>query len=375
MIIDSHVYCFEPADSPAGYASGEEHLKWVQASQAYHHQPAFRIRDRAPGPSDILDPDGRSDIANLPDLNFRINHARGRVVWEWQGEEYTKHFYPPNLRSCEFTAMSLNGEMDYADVDVALIHTNPMMGRGEGYVAYLSSCVERFPKRLRCMAPVDEYRVLTETDAVVAELDRAISHHGLHAVKFCPPLAYMAGDTPWDDGPFRPFWEAVVAHRVPVFFTLGSGPSEFRKAPESEQRRGYLEEQRLLMRWMERYPDAVCSITHGFPYRIFLEGKRLVLPDEVWEPFRDKNCNMEVCFPVRLGDVFDFPYREVWPVLESMVEHIGADHLLWGTDMPFQNRFCTYRQSRDWIERTCNFLSQDDLNLLMGGTAQRVLDL
>ena len=94
MIIDSHVYCFEPADSPAGYASGGEHLKWVQASQAYHHQPAFRIRDRAPGPSDILDPDGRSDIANLPDLNFRINHARGRVVWEWQGEEYTKHFYP-----------------------------------------------------------------------------------------------------------------------------------------------------------------------------------------------------------------------------------------------------------------------------------------
>ena len=31
MIIDAHVYCFEPADSARGYASSEEHLKWVQA--------------------------------------------------------------------------------------------------------------------------------------------------------------------------------------------------------------------------------------------------------------------------------------------------------------------------------------------------------
>ena len=101
----------------------------------------------------------------------------------------------------------------------------------------------------------------------------------------------------------------------------------------------------------------------------------LVLPDEVWEPFRGKNCNMEVCFPVRLGDVFDFPYREVWPVLESMVEHIGADHLLWGTDMPFQNRFCTYRQSRQWIEKYCEFLTAADRAAIMGGTAARILQL
>ena len=71
MIIDSHAYCFEPADSPRGYASSEEHLKWVQASHAVHHQPAFRIRDRALGPSDVLAPEGRRDLSNLPDVRFR----------------------------------------------------------------------------------------------------------------------------------------------------------------------------------------------------------------------------------------------------------------------------------------------------------------
>jgi hypothetical protein len=43
--------------------------------------------------------------------------------------------------------------------------------------------------------------------------------------------------------------------------------------------------------------------------------------------------------------------------------------------MPFQNRFCTYRQSRDWIEKYCGFLSEDDLGLIMGGTAARVLGI
>ena len=76
---------------------------------------------------------------------------------------------------------------------------------------------------------------------------------------------------------------------------------------------------------------------------------------------------------MRIGDIFDYPYREVWPTLEEMVDRIGADRLLWGTDMPFQNRFCTYRQSRDWIEKYASFLSEADLAAIMGGTAARIL--
>jgi hypothetical protein len=57
-----------------------------------------------------------------------------------------------------------------------------------------------------------------------------------------------------------------------------------------------------------------------------------------------------------------------------MVERIGADQLLWGTDMPFQNRFCTYGQSRAWLERHCG-LGRDELESLMGGTAARILCL
>ena len=377
MIIDSHAYCFEPLDSPRGYASGDEHLRWAQAAHASHHQPAMRIPDGSEGASDALDPEGKHDLESLPDVRFRVNKQRGRVVWNWEGREYTKYFMPPNLRNAEFTPFSLDCEMHYAGVDAVLLHTDPSLVRDS---SYLSEIVERFPGRMYSMAPVEEWRIIAEPDAVVAETVRAIQEGGLHAVKFIPPLCYRASSEGWDDGPYRPFWEAVVDLGVPIFFTLGSGPGDLAgvKRSKSEEQRGYLDEHRILMRWMERYPDAVCSLTHGFPWRTFLDEDRMAitLPDEIWEPFDNSNVSLEVCFPVRLGDVFDYPYREVWPTLSEMIERIGADRLLWGTDMPFQNRFCTYRQSRKWIEvpfADWAGLGEEQMSMIMGGTAARLL--
>ncbi len=371
MIIDSHAYCFGPADDTGGHASAAEHLKWVQAGQAGHYQPAFRLRDRAPGSSDILAPGGKWDLSSLADVDFRVDGPAGRVVWTVDGEDYTKHYYPPGLRNCEFSPDHLISEMDYAGIDAALLHTNPMLGRDN---AYQAECVRRFPGRFYSMAPVDEWRIRDDANTVIRELTTAIGEHGLHAIKF-NANGYMVSPEPWDDGSYRPFWEAATSLNVPIFFSLSTGPSGANWEASTEAHEGYLNEQQVLMRWMERYPDNVCSITHGFPYRSFLDGDTITLPEAIWEPFENPNLSIEVCFPVRVGDMFDFPYREVLPTMEEMVHRIGADRLMYGTDMPFQNRHCTYRQSREHIENHCTFLSEAELALIMGGTAARVLGL
>ena len=129
-------------------------------------------------------------------------------------------------------------------------------------------------------------------------------------------------------------------------------------------------------RWLDRYPQVTASVTHGFPWRDFLDGGRFALSDAMWGPFAGSTLSIEVCFPVRIGDRFDFPYRECWPAMEAMVQNIGAGRLLWGTDMPFQNRFCTYRQSRAWIANYgASFLSRDDVAKIMGGNAARIFAL
>ena len=376
MIIDSHAYCFASANSRAGYDDTQMHNRWIQASYAIHHQPAVRLSDRkiVPEAARALDPGARHDLDNLPDRQLRFDSAEGRVLWEFEGDTYTKYFYPPNLRNGEYTPESLISEMDNAGVDSALLHTNPMLGRGAEYSAYLSTCIARYPDRLRSMAPVEEYRVAADPDAMIAEVDGAIRECRLHALKFNASLSYLGCPDPWDDGPYRPFWEAVTTLNIPVFFTLGSRPASLRAGDTvADEEKSYIDELQTLVRWMNRYPQAVCSVTHGFPYRMYLKGNRVALPESVWAPFENPNCHMEVCFPVRVGDLFDYPYAEVRSVLQEMADRIGPERLLWGTDMPFQNRFCTYRQSRAWIENYCEFLSEDDMDWIMGKTVSKIL--
>jgi predicted TIM-barrel fold metal-dependent hydrolase len=357
LVVDSHVYCFR---GPRPAQMGD-----LQVWHALHHQPAWRIRDRATADSRrLLDPTP-GDPLRLADAAFRVDPVHRRFVWTIDGEDVTKQIFPPDLADLAFEPSSCIAEMDYAGIDVALIHVDRVLGWD---VAYLAECVRRYPDRLRSMAPVDEPAIPSAPDRVAADLVAAIREHGLHAVKFIPEYAYRAGAGAWDDGPFRPFWETAVGLGVPVFFTLGAAP-DFR-----DEREGYRAELAVLMRWMERYPDVDVSLTHGFPWRAFLDGDGLRLPEWLWAPFANPRLRVEVSFPVRLGDLFDYPYREVWPALEQLVERIGADRLLWGSDMPFQNRFCTYRQSHAWLDRT-GLLTADQAAAIKGGTAARLLGL
>ena len=167
MIIDSHTYCFEPGDSSRGYSSTQEHLNWIQSAHAQHHQPSIRVRDRNSCSSEMLGGSMDRNLDKLPDVHFGIHHQQGRVMWDHGKEKYTKYFYPPNLQNCEFTAHSLISEMDYAEIDLALIHTDPMLVRDS---TYLSECIELYPNRLRAMAPVEEWRIITETDSVITQV-------------------------------------------------------------------------------------------------------------------------------------------------------------------------------------------------------------
>ena len=271
MIIDSHAYCFEPADSPRGYASGEEHLRWVQKAQAGHHQPAFRLRDRVEGPSDVLDPN-KADLDDLPDVNFRIDKAAGRVLWDYQGETYTKHFYPPNLRNLEFTPDSMIGEMDYAGIDKVLLHTNAMLGRSNEYQA---ECIQKYPDRILSMALLDERQIHTDVDGVIEGVTTAIQRPRPARDQVRLGRVHRQRRAVGRRA-IRSLWEAVSTLGAPVFFTLSTGPARASEArPDAYGRENYIGELRILSRLMERYPDMLCSITHGFPWRVYLDGDRI----------------------------------------------------------------------------------------------------
>ena len=128
-------------------------------------------------------------MSDLPDVAFRADREAGRVLWTVDGDDHTKFFYPPALRDLEYTPHQLIGEMDYAGVDVVLLHTDPMLAR-DG--AFQAECVGAYPDRILSMAPVDEWRIASEPDAVIEELTENVTKRGLHVIKFIAPFAYTA---------------------------------------------------------------------------------------------------------------------------------------------------------------------------------------
>ena len=134
----------------------------------------------------------------------------------------------------------------------------------------------------------------------------------------------------------------------------------------------YIAEQRTLMRWMERYPSNTVVITHGLPWRAFLRGDDIEYPEAIWEVFTAPQCHMQLLIPIQMGGIWEYPWKQAERTIEECVQRIGADRLMWGTDMPMVARFCTYRQALDQFRVHCEFLTDHQRKDIIGGTAARI---
>lgn len=365
MIIDGHAYCFPPLGEANGFPTAQEHLRYLQREMADHHQPVWRLRDRVPGDNSMLaDPQDKT-LRGLKEVSFRPG-GYGRFVWTVEGEDYAKQYLPPYLTDLSHPPEMLIAQMDYVGIDRAVLHVNPIMGLLNDYVA---TCVQRFPHRLLGLVSVKEWEIEQDPAAQVAEVERAYAL-GLHGLQFIVNTRYRYGVTQsWDSLACRPFWDGVTGLGKPIFFTIGP-PCPGVTVGD------YLSQLKIWQGWLERYPQVSAVHTHGFPWRMFIQGNRLLLPDALFEPFRVSSAKLQLLFQISLGNVWDFPYTELHPTIEQLVETLGSDRLMWGTDMPNVERFCNYRQTLDTFRVHCKgIISDEDIANIIGNTTARLFNL
>ena len=367
MIYDGHAYCFPDLRGSGGFADRDEFQRHVQLAVAGmgHSREPWRKRDRAPADTNALADMSRGwSFDALEDAN--LTASRGRFEWTAASETYAKQLMPPSITDMEYDANILVAEMDYAGVDVAMLHRTAYLGIGNDFVA---SCVRQYPDRLQGLAFIEPWLVQPEPDACIARLDKAINRQGLSALQFMPMFlsAYEQYED-WDAPGFKPFWDAVAGMGIPVFFTL---------APRSATVDSYLDELGVLRRWMEAYPDAVVVFTHGFSWRTFREGDTMNLPDALFRevPSESPNFYMQLVLSVTLGARWPYPMPQFEPAMATLVKRIGADRLMWGSDHPFEMLHYTYRQCLDQIRNYDDVLSADDIAAITGGNMARVMGL
>ncbi len=363
MIFDGHAYCFPSTAGDGGFDDPEDFRRHLQQAMATHHQPVWRAGDLAPGDaSALIEADNWPSLDALKPSDFHAA-SNGRFEWTAGGERYFKQYFPPSVIDMSYPPDRLVAEMDYAGVSKALLHRTPYLGIGNKFIA---DCVAEYPGRLLGLAHAPEWKTHTDPAGSLASIRSAVEDGGLVGLQFLPPqLDLYNYSGPWDAPEFNQFWDGIAELGIPVFFSLKP-----RRDPAVES---YAAELATLTRWLNRYPDVQVVMTHGLEWRAFMSEDSLDLPDEVFEPFDHPNLHLQFLFPIALGAVWDYPMLQVMDAIKKCVTRIGADRIMWGTDMPIVMRFWTYRQILDHIRTYCDFLTQDELDLILGGTVARLL--
>jgi hypothetical protein len=126
---------------------------------------------------------------------------------------------------------------------------------------------------------------------------------------------------------------------------------------------------------LQRYTHTRWLLVMGPPVRLFANNGVWHFPPAVEKVYYHPHVQIEVMFPISLGGRWDYPYPEAQALIKDLCDRFGAAKLVWGSDMPMVERFCTYKQCLDYVLKYCQFLSAHDLDLILGQNCQELLGI
>lgn len=387
MIIDIHAHAFPFLGGPSGYDSVADHMIYFQKAAQWPPQPVRRLSDGSIVEDRSLWAswdDGNPTFEGAEQVDFRVGRY-GRTEWTKDGVDYFIQLCPPSLQEMTAPPEYLLAEMDYAGVDMALIQNPYLYGRLEEYI---SEMVRQYPRRFIGQAQI--YEPEAGSAAQLARLRRQVTELGLAGGVYYSNARFFEGnfEDQMDDAKFLPFWEEVSASGIAVFADIRANPT--RDGTKKPPLQLFMDQMRMFSGLVEMFPSLTCVLVHGVPMRIFRTSDSLVpIPDEIWEIWRKRNFHIELMFPVQVSypaagqgkwelsrsSQWDYPYREIHPMISDLYRKLGPERLLWGSDIPFMMRNCTYKQSIDYLVRYCDFISPSDMDLILGGNAARILKI
>lgn len=362
MIVDCHAHVFQDWAGAGGHPSAEIHRKYLQKVQTRTSARVYRSRDNKEFAGSALFRDGDNAWTGLKDVNFRVG-IYGRLDFTIDGEDYHSQYMPVGMQRIVAPPELMLAQMANAGVDHAVLQSGWGYGAMNDYNAFAQS---QYPDKFTAMLHVDEPRAYTNEN--LKEFDRAHKQLGLRAVYFAlDGYARYGFNTTFTDPRMDAFWSKVEAAGLPVFFEATAIP-DYTEA-------NYVSVMASLYQTMQRYKKIQWVLVMGPPVGFFGKSGQWQFPDEVLKTYKHENLLIEVMFPITWGGKWDYPYPEAQKLIQQMRDLFGASKLIWGSDMPNVERFCTYKQSLDYVRRYCNFFPQSEMDAVLGGNADKLLGI
>jgi predicted TIM-barrel fold metal-dependent hydrolase len=359
VIIDSHAHIFEKWSGPCGLPSRALHWRYLQKNLCRPAAGVFRASDGAPSEAAHLFRPGTNGWSGLrDDIDFRVG-PYGRIEFTVEGEDHYVQYMPVAMAEIESTPEFMLTQMTAAGVDHCLLQA----GFTYGYMNDYNALAQRhYPDRFTGLWHVDEARA--DQDCWLLEARRAIDDLGLKGLYYqLEHFSRYDFDVWFDDPRFDGFWALVDADRLPVVFEITAIPDY--------DRASCIEVFRRLSGLLDRYPNVTWVLGTAPPPQFFAHDGRWEFPEPVARVYRHERTLLEVCYPITWGGIWDYPYPEAQQLISGLRDLFGAGKLVWGSDMPNVERFCTYRQSLDYVRRHCGFLTPGEMDQFLGGNLAR----
>jgi predicted TIM-barrel fold metal-dependent hydrolase len=361
VIVDCHAHVFQHWQGACGHPSSAVHLKYLQKVVTRPAARTFRARDGVEvRPTMLFDPRDNS-WTGLADVNFRVGQF-GQLVFTWEGEDYCVQYMPVGMQELVCPPGLMIAQMINAGVDHCILQAGGGYGAMNDYNAFAQS---EHSDRFTGLLHVDE--AIADRPEQLAELDRAVGRLGLKGLYYAHDMSRHGYSRNVDHPDFAAFWDKVAGYRLPVFIELSSTPSY--------DRAGYLGNLRALDALLRRHRTTRFLLVMGPPVGYFAPQGRWEIPEEALAVYRRENLQLEIMFPISWGGLWDYPYPEAQALVRGLRDLFGASKLIWGSDMPNVERFCTYRQCVDYVRKHCDFLSTAEKEAILGANAAELVGL
>ena len=148
------------------------------------------------------------------------------------------------------------------------------------------------------------------------------------------------------------------------------------------EREHYLSQIQSLERVMDRFPELSVIVCHF--------GGNLVhpthpdytdTPEELHGLLETGRFYLEVGYVLAYENVevwgsdSRYPYPRQTSMMRRVYDRYGAGVLVWGSDVPWCYRACTYQQCLDSVREHSPFVSSDEMDAVLGGNMARLLKL
>lgn len=361
MIVDCHAHVIEHWIGAGGHPTRATHAKYLQRMLIHTVAATYRARDGAKADVKALTDPNDMGWSGLRDVDFRVGRY-GQLEFTVDGEDYYVQYMPVGMQEMVAPPDLMLAQMTYAGVDHAVLQAGGAYGAMTAYNGYAAA---QYPKRFTALLHLDEAMGGTPEGLVEVERGAGLGAKGIY-FNF---EGFARHGFPWalDDARMDPLWDRLQQRGLVLCAEISGGPTY--------DAAGYVKNVLALGRVLDRFPLIPCHLAMGVPVQLFGRGDRWDWPQELQAVYARDDFSIEIMFPITWGGRWDYPYREAHSLIRDLRDRLGAEKLLWGSDMPNVERFCTYRQSLEYVRRYCDFLSEADMDLVLGLNAARLYNI